>query len=123
MLSLAIVSIVAYVVATLLKSKPIYESLLERILGRQGEVEPEGKGEKILTNYVVHQGSRVEEQRISEIEWPDNCLLVVIQRGSEELIPRGRTKLQTGDVIVTMTDDRDGVMVQEQMEKLCREMF
>ena len=42
---------------------------------------------------------------------------------SEELIPRGRTKLQTGDVIVTMTDDRDGVMVQEQMEKLCREMF
>lgn len=123
MLSLAIVSIVAYVVATLLKSKPIYESLLERILGRQGEVEPEGKGEKILTNYVVRQGSRVEEQRISEIEWPDNCLLVVIQRGSEELIPRGRTKLQTGDVIVTMTDDRDGVMVQEQMEKLCREMF
>ena len=65
----------------------------------------------------------MEEQRISEIEWPDNCLLVVIQRGSEELIPRGRTKLQTGDVIVTMTDDRDGVMVQEQMEKLCREMF
>ena len=58
----------------------------------------------------------MEEQRISEIEWPDNCLLVVIQRGSEELIPRGRTNFRPGDVIVTMTDDRDGVMVQEQME-------
>ena len=34
MLSLSIVSIVAYIVATLLKSKPIYESLLERLLER-----------------------------------------------------------------------------------------
>ena len=37
MLSLSIVSIVAYIVATLLKSKPIYESLLERLLERQGQ--------------------------------------------------------------------------------------
>ena len=123
MLSLAIVSIVAYVVATLLKSKPIYESLLDRLLAKQGVKVPKEHGQKILTNYVIHQGAKVEGTLICDTEWPDNCLLVVIQRGSEELIPRGRTKLQTGDVIVTMTDDRDGVMVQEQMEKLCREMF
>ena len=32
MLSLAVVSVAAYITATLLKSEPIYESLLERIL-------------------------------------------------------------------------------------------
>ncbi|WKK93613.1 chloride channel protein [Clostridioides difficile] len=32
MLSLSVISIVAYIVATLMKSKPIYESLLERLL-------------------------------------------------------------------------------------------
>lgn len=55
MLSLAIVSIVAYVVATLLRSKPIYESLLDRLLEKQGVQVSEGHGQKILTNYVIHQ--------------------------------------------------------------------
>ena len=46
MLSLAIVSIVAYVVATLFEIQANLRKSSERILGRQGEVEPEGKGEK-----------------------------------------------------------------------------
>ena len=123
MLSLAIVSIVAYVVATLLRSKPIYESLLDRLLAKQGVQVPEGHGQKILTNYVIHQGSRVEETRICDTEWPDNCLLVAIQRGAEELIPRGQTRLLAGDVLVTMTDERDMPIIHEKMQQLCSEMF
>ena len=115
MLSLSIVSIVAYIVATLLKSKPIYESLLERLLERQGQ--------KVLTNFVVRQGSRLEDTTISEIEWPNNCLLVAIQRGADEIIPKGRTRLQVGDVIVTMTDERDISTVHDRMERLCSDMF
>ncbi len=122
MLSLAIVSIVAYVVATLLRSKPIYESLLDRLLAKQGVQVPEGHGQKILTNYVIHQGSRVEETRICDTEWPDNCLLVAIQRGAEEIIPRGQTMLLAGDMLVTMTDERDMPVVHEKMQRLCSEM-
>lgn len=122
MLSLAIVSIVAYVVATLLRSKPIYESLLDRLLAKQGVQVSEGHGQKILTNYVIHQGSRVEETRICDTEWPDNCLLVAIQRGAEELIPRGQTMLLAGDMLVTMTDERDMPVVHEKMQRLCSEM-
>ncbi len=123
MLSLAIVSIVAYVVATLLRSKPIYESLLDRLLAKQGVQVSEGHGQKILTNYVIHQGSRVEETRICDTEWPDNCLLVAIQRGAEELIPRGQTRLLAGDVLVTMTDERDMPIIHEKMQQLCSEIF
>ena len=123
MLSLAIVSIVAYVVATLLRSKPIYESLLDRLLAKQGVQVSEGHGQKILTNYVIHQGSRVEETRICDTEWPDNCLLVAIQRGVEELIPRGQTRLLAGDVLVTMTDERDMPIIHEKMQQLCSEIF
>lgn len=121
MLSLSIVSIVAYIVATLLRSKPIYESLLERILERQGEKVPTDHGQKVLTNFVVQQGSRLDGALVSEIEWPNNCLLVAIQRGSDEIIPKGRTRLQIGDVIVTMTDERDVAVVHDRMEVLCRE--
>lgn len=123
MLSLGVVSIAAYVVATLLKSKPIYESLLERLLEKQGQKAEESHGQKVLTSFTVQEGSKLADALISEITWPENCLLVAIQRGSEELIPRGKTRLSTGDVIVTMTDERDMSHVHDKMEILCREML
>ena len=60
---------------------------------------------------------------ISEIEWPNHCLLVAIQRGAEELIPKGKTTLLVGDLIVTLTDERDAVTVNEKMEQLCSEKY
>ena len=122
MLSLSIVSITAYIVATLLRSKPIYESLMDRLLAKRGEVATTNNvREKILTNFVVSQGSRIEQKLISEVTWPDNCLLVSVQRGVDEIIPKGKTKLLAGDIIVAMTDERDSAMIQEKMEILCGE--
>lgn len=131
MLSLSIVSIVAYIVASLMKSKPIYESLLDRLLAKQAESGERGavnRGyeqqnnvrEKILANFVIGHGSRPDGRCIGEVEWPDNCLLVSVQRGENELIPKGKTKLQAGDVIVIMMDERDTAYVHEKMGMLCR---
>ena len=123
MLSLSVVSIVAYVTATLLGSRPIYESLLDRLLLRRGEKPPKEQGEKMLMHFAVSRGSRIEDLTIGEVRWPENCLLVAIERGSQEIIPRGKTRLLAGDVIVTMTDERDEARVHDEMEELCREMF
>lgn len=127
MLSLSIVSIIAYIVATLLESKPIYESLLERLLlkqeaaaaGKAEEKREVSHGQKILTNFVVQFNSRLSEALISEIKWPENCLVVSVQRGVKEIIPRGTTKLQVGDVIVILMNERDMAYVHDEMEKLC----
>lgn len=123
MLSLALVSIVAYIVATLLRSKPIYESLLERLLEKRGEKVAEDHGQKILSDFVVMHGSELVGKTISEIDWPNNCLLVAIQREGEEIIPRGRTKLMPSDTIVTLTDERDSANVYDKMEELCKCKF
>lgn len=132
MLSLSLVSIVAYIVATLLKSKPIYESLLERLLEKQqtntggnAGVKPgtHAQGQKVLAEFAVHYNSRLDDALVSEVEWPNNCLLVAIQRGSEEIIPKGKTRLQVGDVIVTLTDERDMAYVDGKMRALSQEMF
>lgn len=128
MLSLSIVSIVAYIVATLLNSKPIYESLLERLLEKQEEAAQElketkrretGHRQKILENFVVQYNSMLNNTFISEIKWPDNCLVVAVQRGVKEIIPRGTTKLQVGDVIVILMDESDTAYVHGEMQKLC----
>ncbi len=121
LLTLTTVSVVAYIVATLLGSKPIYESLLDSFLaGRGGSTENEDNvKQKILTNFVVKKGSKPDGAMIKEIDWPDHCLMVSVQRGTEELIPKGSTRLMAGDIIVTMTDKRDMAAIHEKMEAIC----
>lgn len=133
MLSLSAVSIVAYIVATLLRSQPIYESLLDRLWEKTGRAGDDAKArekasgtgrrhmQKVLTEYGIRHSSPADGKLISEVDWPENCLLVAIHRGDKEIIPRGRTRLQAGDIIVTMTDERDEAFVYERLEKLCRE--
>ncbi|HIW21746.1 MAG TPA: ClC family H(+)/Cl(-) exchange transporter [Candidatus Dorea intestinavium] len=122
MMSLSLVSIVAYVVATMMRSKPIYESLLERLLKRQKkEIDPLHKNaqeEKVLSYYTVELGSKLEGKRISEVNWPKGSLIVSIERGSSELIPNGELHLLVGDFLVVMSGEGDYQNVMEEIGKL-----
>ena len=122
MLSLAVVSVAAYITATLLKSEPIYESLLERILQGQGGAEKKGAfsgGQKVLSEFVIMGGSALEGRKVMQIDWPKNCLLVAVEREGKEMIPRGKTQLQAGDRLTVMTDERDAGYIHDKMENLC----
>lgn len=121
MLSMSLVSIVAYLVASMLKSEPIYESLLSGLLKRRGEKTPEGTGEKLLQEFVICQNSLLQNKMIQQIEWPKNCLLVSIKHNGDELIPKGRTILFPGDILVTLTDEKDAPAVYDYMEEVCAE--
>ena len=128
MLSLSIVSVTAYIVATLLRSAPIYESLLERILTAQkskaaGGNEKKAGVQKVLNTFTIMNGSVLEERCVQDITWPDNCLLIALERNGKEMIPRGKTKLMAGDVLTTITDERDAGYVHDKMEKLCYTSF
>ena len=121
MLSLSIISIVAFIMASLLKSHPIYESLLDRLLEGKVEEGMETAGQKILKEYVVMHGAPVEDMTIGTVTWPDNCLIIAIQRSGKEIIPKGKTMILASDIIVTMTDERDAGKVHDRMEWLCSE--
>lgn len=118
---LSLVSIVAFLVATAVKSQPIYESLLENLLRKRGEPVPEKTGEKILQEFVVRHNCELQNKMVQQIEWPKNCLLVAVQRNGAELIPKGRTILMASDTIITMTDEQDAPGVHDRMEALCSE--
>lgn len=121
MLSLSIISIVAYIVATLLKSDPIYESLLERLLAGRGELKEEGSREKVLMRQSVMFGSAAADHEVGEIQWPDHCLLVTIQRSGREIIPRGNTMIRAGDVLVTMTEEQYAGEMHDEVREICEE--
>lgn len=121
MLSLALVSIVAYVVANLMHSAPIYESLLERLLANQPLPQTKMRGERVLLEFAIMHGSCLENKLVGEIGWPESCLLVALQRGTTEIIPKGDTVMEASDMLVVMTDERNQAYVNELMMKLCSE--
>lgn len=121
MLSLAVVSVTAYITATLLRSEPIYESLLNRLI--PGEGDKGGSTQKVLDEYVIMGGSVLEGRSVMEIHWPKNCLIVSLERDGKEMIPKGKTRLQAGDRLTVMTDERDAGYIHDKMENLCYTSF
>ena len=114
LLSLAVVSIVAYVVADLLKSAPIYDSLLEnQILEREIEIDEHDDSKKVTIEVVVHYGSIAEKKLVKEINFPKDCLLIAIKRRGKEFIPRGDTKILAEDYLIFLTSISNEVKVRE----------
>ena len=119
LLSLTIVSMIAYIVADLLKSTPIYDSLLERLLEKNNIHEYHSNSTKklIITN-VVHFGSKIEKTTLSSLHLPENTLIVSIKRGEDSIVPKGNTIIRAGDTLLTMTDLKDEWKVRELMDSL-----
>lgn len=122
LLSLTIVSLVAYVVADLLKSAPIYESLLENLISESKNEPIEDKKDnysnKITVEIVVHHGSMAENQLVKDLDIPKSCLLIAIIRGGHDFIPRGDTKVLANDQLVFITDLNNEVCLRKKLESI-----
>jgi len=105
MLSLIIVSMTAYLVADIAKSKPIYEELLERSLIKRGKVPMHLTLEKrMVIEIVISSGSKIDGRQVKNIGWPLHSLLISIKRGDLELVPKGETRIITGDFLYILTN-------------------
>lgn len=123
-LPLAIVSLCAYLTADLLKSKPIYESLMELALINPNKPPKRtfgGTGKKVLWEFAVEYSSPADGKKVKELKWPDHFLLVAIKRGQEETIPNGNTLLTGGDYVVGLLPKEELDTISEKMSKICKE--
>lgn len=120
LLSLTVVSVVAFVTAEMLKSAPVYEALLEAMLDKNGQEDKES-GQKTVFEIVVRHNSRLENRYIREISLTDGALVVEVRRGEKNMIARGGTKLLCGDVLTVLTDISFEASVRAYMEKLTEE--
>ncbi|NCC55224.1 MAG: ClC family H(+)/Cl(-) exchange transporter [Erysipelotrichia bacterium] len=116
--AISLITIVAYIVADLLKSAPIYDSLLENLLANNKEIEVTPIKQKVLLEFMVTYHSELNGKKVMEVDWP-NCLLVALKRGEKEFIPKGNTKIQAQDVLITMSDEKESANVYDRMSELC----
>lgn len=118
LLSLTVVSLVAYVVADLLKSTPIYESLLDNLIIGLKDKAVEDDGSKITVEAVVRYGTTAENKLVKELDIPKSCLLIAIKRRGKDFIPRGDTKILAEDYLVFITDLNNEALLREVLEKI-----
>jgi Trk K+ transport system NAD-binding subunit len=48
---------------------------------------------------AVDEGSAVANRTVAEIAWPQDAVLVSIQRSTAVLVPHGDTQLRVGDIL------------------------
>ena len=51
--------------------------------------------------------SELENKKIKDILWPENCLVVSINRGEKEILPKGDTIICAGDLLIIMTNENN----------------
>ena len=93
--------ITAFIIAEIFGSKPLYDSMLERL-------------KKIFANYhkvemedidiEVVDGAFISGKKISDILWPIDTLVVSVQRGDEKIVPDGGTIVRVGDVLTIQVE-------------------
>ena len=118
-LPLAIVVFTAYVISSLLGTKPIYESLMERSLINKEYDEFEGdRKTKVVLEIQICVDSRIENKKVMDISWPEDCLLVGIKRGSQDIIPKGSTVIYPGDILIVIANEDKTNRVHGELEEI-----
>ena len=125
LLSLAIVSVFAYVTANLLQVDAYYEHLLARLLGTTTDEAHEhwGSHGRQLHSDVVEAGCPAADKLISQIDWPERTLVVSVRRCGREIVPRGSLRLLEGDRILVLLDEHDGDNNERFVRHVCHGTF
>lgn len=106
LLPLITVSMTAYLVCDILRSEPIYEVLLGRILKAKDHTKFAIENQnKMILEIPVCLGSQIANKKIKDINWPLDCLIVGLKRGREEIIPQGNTRIYSGDYLIVLTSE------------------
>ncbi len=120
LLAIATVAIVSYITAELLRSTPVYEGLLDRIVSRVPGETTCMTDDKIIVQNIVEANSPIANKRIYEIDWPEDGLLISLKRGTKEILPRGHVKIMEGDTLEALVMEERLAKYHEFIRGICQ---
>ena len=118
LVAMVIVSLIAYVVPTLLGNEPIYESLYDRLLFKKNQEYVKKTSKHVLSEYVVPLDCNYINFKIKDIPFPKNAIVVSVIRNGKYVIPTEDFKINFSDQIQILTDVNDYPYVREEIEEL-----
>ena len=118
LVAMIIVSLIAYVVPTLLGNEPIYESLYDRLLLTKNREFVKKPSKHVLSEYVVPLDCNYINFKIKDIPFPKNAIVVSVIRNGKYVIPSEDFHIKYSDQINILTDVNDYPYVREEIEEL-----
>ena len=118
LIAMIIVSLIAYVVPTLLGNEPIYESLYDRLLLAKNREFVKEPSKHVLSEYLVPLDCNYINFKIKDIPFPKNAIVVSVIRNGKYIIPSEDFHIKYGDQIHILTDSNDYPYVREEIEEL-----
>ena len=105
-----LVSVVASIVSELLRTKPIYDSLLTQI---NADHPREILSRPLMLHIPVQEGSMLETCYNVQAHLPEGCILVGIDHGEKELFPDKDLDIQPGDTLRIVVESRKAHLLKE----------
>ena len=118
LVAMIIVSLIAYVVPTLLGNEPIYESLYDRLLLKKNQEYVKKPSKHVMSEYLVPLDCNYVNFKIKDIPFPKNAIVVSVIRNGKYIIPTEDFKIKYSDQIQVLTDSNDYPFVREEIEEL-----
>ena len=116
LMPLSLVSLVAFVVADMMKSEPIYDSLLHNLLKASKHdsneltmtmschlsdaTEQSSVAGRILIENIVHLYSPADQRYLRDLAFPDGCVLVSVKRHYRDIAFDHDTRVMAGDYLL-----------------------
>ncbi len=57
-------------------------------------------GAATILEFRVRPESPIVNRKVSDIDFPESCLLAMVSRGERVFVPKGEDEIQTGDTVV-----------------------
>lgn len=118
LVAMIIVSLIAYVVPTILGNEPIYESLYDRLLLNKNREFVKKPSRHVLSEYVVPLDCDYINFKIKDIPFPKNAIVVSVIRNGKYIIPTEDFNIKYSDQVQILTDVNDYPYVREEIEEL-----
>ena len=118
LIAMIVVSLIAYVVPTLLGNEPIYESLYDRLLLSKNRQFVKKPSKHVLSEYLVPLDCNYINFKIKDIPFPKNAIVVSVIRNGKYVIPDEDFHIKYGDQIHILADVNDYPYVREEIEEL-----
>lgn len=106
----------AFLISELMKSKPLYESLLEMKLIQNGVYD--GKNEKTDIPITVSAGSYAVKRYINEIILPAKSIITTIVRDGVSVVPDASTRIEAEDILIISCEEISSAAVRREAERL-----
>ena len=98
LVGLSLVAGLSWLIADFLGGRPVYEQMLDNMTANM-QPEPAAGREQSMIEITLPYKSALAGKRVRDIAWPGHALVVSIIRGDKQIMPKGDTVMESGDIL------------------------